>query len=146
MNHQIKRRTFLKSSAAVGAGLMILKSDILKAGRSPNEKLNIAVIGVRGRGGSNLNDVKSENIVALCDVNSKNLAEAAKDFPRAKTYEDWRKCLEQKDIDAVVIVGAVAYAADIHPGAFPDMLQRRKRFYLVFVVIVDFRTHVEGGV
>ena len=102
MNHQIKRRTFLKSSTAVGAGLMILKSGILKADRSPNERLNIAVIGVRGRGGSNLNDVKSENIVALCDVNAKNLAEAAKDFPSAKTYEDWRKCLEQKDIDAVV--------------------------------------------
>jgi len=102
MNHQIKRRTFLKSSVAAGAGLVILKSGILKAGRSPNEKLNIAVIGVRGRGGSNLNNVKSENIVALCDVNAKNLAAAAKDFPRARTYEDWRKCLEQKDIDAVV--------------------------------------------
>jgi len=75
MNHQIKRRTFLKSSAAAGAGLMILKSGILKAGQSPNEKLNIAVIGVRGRGGANLNNVKGENIVALC---------------------------EQKDIDAVV--------------------------------------------
>ena len=102
MNHQIKRRTFLKSSAAVGAGLMIIKSGILKAGRSPNEKLNIAVIGVRGRGGSNLNSVKDENIVALCDINAKNLAEAAQQFPYAKTYEDWRKCLEQKDIDAVV--------------------------------------------
>ena len=102
MSHQIKRRTFLKSSAAAGAGLVILKSGILKAGRSPNEKLNIAVIGVGGRGGSNLNNVKSENIVALCDLNAKNLAAAAKNFPRARTYEDWRKCLEQKDIDAVV--------------------------------------------
>jgi len=102
MNHRIERRTFLKSSAAVGAGLVILKSGILKAGQSPNEKLNIAVIGVAGRGGANLNNVKSENIVALCDVNAKNLAGAAKNFPRAKTYEDWRKCLEQKDIDAVV--------------------------------------------
>ena len=102
MDHQIKRRTFLKSSAAAGAGLVILKSGILKAGQSPNEKLNIAVIGVRGRGGANLNNVKGENIVALCDVNAKNLAVAARDFPRAKTYEDWRKCLEQKDIDAVV--------------------------------------------
>ena len=68
MNDQMKRRTFLKSSAAAGAGLMILKSGILKAGQSPNEKLNIAVIGVGGRGGSNLSDVKNENIVALCDV------------------------------------------------------------------------------
>ncbi|NQT03930.1 MAG: Gfo/Idh/MocA family oxidoreductase, partial [Planctomycetes bacterium] len=46
--------------------------------------------------------VKSENIVALCDVNSKNLAAAAKKFPRAKTYTDWRRCLDQRNIDAVV--------------------------------------------
>ncbi|MBN2594379.1 MAG: Gfo/Idh/MocA family oxidoreductase [Sedimentisphaerales bacterium] len=102
MSNRMKRRTFLKNSAAAGAGLMIIKSGILKAGQSPNEKLNIAVIGVRGRGGANLNGVKEENIVALCDVNANNLAAAAKEFPRAKTYEDWRKCLEQKDIDAVV--------------------------------------------
>ena len=44
----------------------------------------------------------SENIVALCDVNETNLAAAAKQFPKAKTYDDWRKCLDQKDIDAVV--------------------------------------------
>jgi len=102
MNRKIKRRTFLKSSAVAGAGLVVLKSGILKAGQSPNEKLNIAVIGVGGRGRGNMNSVKSENIVALCDVNGKNLAAAAEQFPRAKTYTDWRKCLEQKDIEAVV--------------------------------------------
>ena len=102
MKDQIKRRTFLKNSATVGAGLVVLRSGILKAGNSPNEKLNIAVIGVRGRGGGNLRGVSSENIVALCDVNAKNLAAAAADYPKAKTYEDWRKCLEQKNIDAVV--------------------------------------------
>ncbi|HNY78653.1 MAG: Gfo/Idh/MocA family oxidoreductase [Sedimentisphaerales bacterium] len=102
MSTRIDRRTFLKTSAAVGAGVTILKSGILKAGSSPNEKLNIAVIGVRGRGHANLNGVKEENIVALCDVNEKNLAEAAQEFPQAKTYVDWRKCLDQKDIDAVV--------------------------------------------
>jgi len=102
MNSKIKRRTFLKGSAAAGAGLMILKSGILKAGQSPNEKLNIAVVGVAGRGGGNMNSVSSENIVALCDVNEKNLDAAAKRFPQAKTYIDWRKCLEQKNIDAVV--------------------------------------------
>jgi len=49
-----------------------------------------------------MNAVRSENIVALCDVDEKHLAGAAKRFPKAKTYTDWRKCLEQKDIDAVV--------------------------------------------
>ncbi|MEK7996544.1 MAG: Gfo/Idh/MocA family oxidoreductase, partial [Planctomycetota bacterium] len=102
MNRQIERRRFLKDSATLGAGFVILKAGILKAGASPSEKLNIAVIGVRGRGGANLSGVKGENIVALCDVNAENLAAAAKEFPNAKTYEDWRKCLEQKDIEAVV--------------------------------------------
>jgi len=101
-SRNIKRRTFLKQSAVIGAGLVVGRPGILKAGQSPNEKLNIAVIGVGGRGGGNLNGVKSENIVALCDLNGKNLASAAQRFPQAKTYVDWRKCLEQKNIDAVV--------------------------------------------
>ncbi|MBN2272531.1 MAG: Gfo/Idh/MocA family oxidoreductase [Sedimentisphaerales bacterium] len=101
-DNKMKRRTFLKQSAVIGAGLVVAKSGILRAGNSPSEKLNIAVIGVGGRGGSNLNDVRSENIVALCDVNGNNLASAAKQFPDAKTYVDWRKCLEQKNIEAVV--------------------------------------------
>ncbi len=102
MNLRMKRRTFLKQSAVAGAGLVVLKSGILRAGNSPNEKLNIAVIGVGGRGKANIRGVKDENIVALCDVNKKNLAAAAEQFPRAKKYIDWRRCLEQKDIDAVV--------------------------------------------
>ena len=99
---KMRRRTFLKQSAAIGAGLVVGRSGIPRAGRSPNEKLNIAVIGVGGRGGGNMNSVKNENIVALCDVNGKNLASAAERFPQAKTYADWRKCLEQKNIEAVV--------------------------------------------
>jgi len=44
--------------------------------------------------------------VALCDVNEKHLAFGAKKFPGAKQYVDWRKCLDQKDIDAVVCCSA----------------------------------------
>lgn len=102
MNSRINRRKFLKGSAMAGAGLVILKSGILKAGRSPNEKLNIALIGCGGRGKANTKAIQSENIVALCDIDEKTLAAAAEQFPKAKTYVDWRKCLEQKNIDAVV--------------------------------------------
>lgn len=97
-----KRRTFLKSNIATGAGLIILPAGTLSAAQSPTNKLNIAIIGVQGRGKANVKGVQHENIVALCDVNADNLAKAAKQFPNAKTYVDWRKCLEQKDIDAVV--------------------------------------------
>jgi len=125
MKNQINRRTFLKQSASIGAGLTIVKSGVLKAGQSPNNKLNIAVIGVRGRGGANLNGVKGENIVALCDVNANNLAAAAKQHPRAKTYVDWRKCLDQKDIDAVVC------STTDHTHAFVNVwaLNRGKHVY-----------------
>ncbi len=125
MKNKINRRTFLKQSASIGAGLTIVKSGVLKAGQSPNGKLNIAVIGVKGRGGANLNGVKGENIVALCDVNSKNLAAAAKQYPQAKTYVDWRRCLDQKDIDAVVC------STTDHTHAFVNIwaLNRGKHVY-----------------
>lgn len=95
------RRRFLKSASAA-AGMTILSTGLQAASQSVNDKLNIAVVGVGGRGRANLNGVESENIVALCDVNAKELAKAAEQFPRARTHRDWRKCLEQKDIDAVV--------------------------------------------
>jgi predicted dehydrogenase len=125
MNAQIDRRTFLKTGAAMGAGITILKSGVLKAGNSPNEKLNIAVIGVGGRGRADLNAVKGENIVALCDVNEQNLAQAVAEFPAAKTYVDWRKCLDQKDIDAVVC------ATTDHTHAFVNIwaMNRGKHVY-----------------
>jgi len=102
MKHSTRRRDFLKASAVTGAGVLILRSGILRGADAPSNKLNIACIGVGGRGGADMNEVRGENIVALCDVNASNLGAAAKQFPNAKTYSDWRKCLEQKDIDAVV--------------------------------------------
>ena len=101
MSHPMKRRTFLKGAAVASLGATTSVPAILSA-KSPNEKLNIALVGVGGRGGANTDGVEGENIVALCDVNAKNLAAAAKKFSGAKPYVDWRKCLEQKDIDAVV--------------------------------------------
>ncbi len=61
-----------------------------------NDKLNIGVVGVTGRGASNLKGVSGENIVALCDVNASNLAGAKKQFSSAKTYSDFRKMLNKK--------------------------------------------------
>jgi len=100
MKRKVTRRNFLQNSAA--AGLAMAAAPAILSARNPNEKLNVAAIGVGGRGWGDLNAVKSENIVALCDVSANNLRRAAKSFPKAKTYVDWRKCLDQKDIDAVV--------------------------------------------
>ncbi len=95
------RRTFLASTLATGAGLTILPSGTL-AGKGAGGKLNIALIGAHGRATAHYGNLKHENVVAICDVVGTNLALAAKEFPKAKQYVDWRKCLDQKNLDAVV--------------------------------------------
>ncbi|MGQ9589630.1 MAG: Gfo/Idh/MocA family protein [Planctomycetota bacterium] len=100
MRRSVRRRDVLK--AGFGAGVLFVRPGLLRAGESPNDKLDIAVIGVGGRGAGNLAEVQTENIVALCDLNERNLAQAAQQFPGATTYVDWRKCLDQKGVEAVV--------------------------------------------
>ncbi|NQU22948.1 MAG: Gfo/Idh/MocA family oxidoreductase [Candidatus Nealsonbacteria bacterium] len=105
MSRRFNRREFLSRTAA-GATATTASAMILPAwADSPNEKLDVAVVGVAGRGGANLGGVSHENIVALCDVDANRLAGAAGRFPRAKTYADFRKMLDatHKQIDAVVV-------------------------------------------
>lgn len=96
----MQRRQFVGSAAA---GLLILPSGVLRGQNTPSKKLNIALIGVWGRGLAHYEAITPENVVALCDINENRLAEASKKWPQAKTYVDWRKCLDQKDIEAVII-------------------------------------------
>jgi predicted dehydrogenase len=98
----MKRRNFVKSITAAGTGLIILPGGYI-SGQSANNKLNIALIGAHGRGSQHYSSLKDQNVVAICDVNADNMALAAKEYPNAKQYIDWRKCLEQKDIEAVFI-------------------------------------------
>jgi predicted dehydrogenase len=98
----VQRRQFLKSTVATGMGLLVLPSGTLSGANAASNKLNIAMIGTWGRADAHFGAVSKENVVALCDVNENHIAHAAKRFPKAKTYVDWRKCLEQKDIDAVI--------------------------------------------
>ncbi len=93
-------------AAAIGAGMMIVPSSVLAGKNAPGNKLNVALIGVWGRGLAHYGVLSGENVVALCDVNEKRFPDALKQFPNAKTYVDWRKCLDQKDIDAVMICTA----------------------------------------
>jgi predicted dehydrogenase len=102
----LDRRRFLNTSTLAGAGLLILPSGARAGSNAPSNKLNIALIGVWGRGLAHYDSISKENVVALCDINEAFFPDALKHFPNAKTYTDWRKCLEQKDIDAVVICTA----------------------------------------
>jgi len=122
MRHQITRRSFLAGSAAATVAAAMPRQMRAK-NASPNEKLDIAVIGVAGRGGANLSGVRNENIVALCDIDANRLGQAARGFPKAATFADFRRMLDKvgKQIDAVVVstpdhTHAVAAAAAMRMG------------------------------
>jgi predicted dehydrogenase len=101
----MNRRKFIFDLGATAAGLTLAGCATTRAPRktSANEKLNIGMIGTANRAHEDLMGVKSENIVALCDVDDTYLAKAAKDFPGAATYNDFRKLLDRNDLDAIVV-------------------------------------------
>src|SRR5258708_17827992 len=101
----MQRRDLLKS-AARGAGLTILRSRTLRGQDAPSNKLNVALMGVWGRGTAHYTVLGNENVVALCDVNDIRKKEALQISPKAKTYWDWRRVLDQKDVEAVMICTA----------------------------------------
>jgi predicted dehydrogenase len=115
MSHRTTRRDFLKGAAAAGVGGLYgfwvtgrgAWADDAVPTTSASERVNLGIIGVAGRAKSNLdeenNAVASQNIVAICDVDQRNLDEAAARFPKAQTYRDFRKLLDRNDIEAVVV-------------------------------------------
>ena len=132
MSDGISRRYFFYGSLLAGAvpqaGFGSVPS--LKAlGFKPfNEKLNIAGIGVGGRGASDLRGVESENIVALCDVDQRQAGPTYVRYPKATKYSDFRKLLdkEEKNIDACVI----AVADHMHATVAHWCMQRGKSVYV----------------
>ena len=110
-NNGLSRRDFLGKSAAFAAGLTVLPSRVISGlgHRLPSDKLNIAGVGVGGRGASVLRAMKeTENIVALCDVDWRYAQDTFNEYPNAKKYWDWRKMFDEMgdDIDAVVVATA----------------------------------------
>ncbi len=102
MQHRINRRRWLGGTAALGT-LALAGSRAGAARISPNEKLNIGLIGTAGRAADNIGGVAGENIVAFCDIDDGLLDQAASKFPKAKACVDFRKLIELPGIDAVVI-------------------------------------------
>lgn len=131
----VSRRRFLSTVAAATtlsgcATLMQPKSTISplpprKIG--PDDKINVAVIGVGGRGGASIGGLKDENIVALCDVDDGQAAKAFKAHPKARRFKDFRVMFDEMadEIDAVV----VATPDHTHAIACLAALQLRKHLY-----------------
>lgn len=123
---QISRRRFLKRTAATGVSVLGFPA-ILRS-QSPNSRLNLAIIGCGGRGASDMAEMLGENIVALCDVNEKNLAAAALKAPGAKLFRDFRKmydALKDSEFDGV----SVATTEHTHAFATLPALKRKKHVY-----------------
>lgn len=107
---------------------MILPRGVLGrgGGSSPNEKLNLAGIGIGRQGYSDLVQLEGQNIVALCDVDWDYAARAFKQYPQARRFKDYRTMLDtMREIDGVVI------ATPDHHHAFAAMeaIRRGKHVY-----------------
>ncbi len=103
MARQMGRRGFVVATLAGGVLAGALPASSYRRVAGAGGKLNIGAIGVGGRGAGDLEGVASENIVALCDVDSGALGAAGARHPGARKYADYRQLLEQKDLEAVVI-------------------------------------------
>src|SRR4030095_11658676 len=101
---RFSRRRFLTLSTSIAAGIYVAPAFL--RGQSLNSKLNIAMIGVGGKGGDNYNGVKSEELGGICDVDSATVAKAAERSPGAKQFRDYRKMfdeLKSSEYDAVIV-------------------------------------------
>ena len=106
--NSISRRNFLRSASVITTGALFVPN-LMSC--SPSGKLNIAIIGVGGRGKAqwsaclNEEKVEAENVVALCDVDENRAREGFNTFPNAKKYKDFRKMFDEigNQIDAVMV-------------------------------------------
>ncbi|MFO0909996.1 MAG: Gfo/Idh/MocA family oxidoreductase [Isosphaeraceae bacterium] len=106
MSVRVPRRRFLQAASFAGFGILIPRSSALGVSQSPNERLRFACIGVGGKGSSDTDHVGAlGDIVALCDVDAKRLGTKGEKFASARTYQDFRKLLEElaTKIDAVTV-------------------------------------------
>ncbi len=98
------RRHFLAGSLAVLAGAAVPPRRRFGIFTRRGEKLRVGVIGVANRGRDNLNQMRDEEIVALCDVDARYLETAIREVARsARGYRDYREMLAKEDLDAVVV-------------------------------------------
>lgn len=115
MSRRTNRRQFIQQTGLTGLGFWVAGGLTPAFSKSANEKLNIAGIGVGGKGSSDVDGAaKVGNIVALCDIddnvldrkiNQKDKKTGEQPYLKAKKYNDFRKMLDEmgKSIDAVTV-------------------------------------------
>jgi predicted dehydrogenase len=125
----LTRRRFLQGAGAGLAALPLLPARLL-GGPRPGpaaEKINVACIGVGGRGRASVDAMSGENILGLCDVDDRQAGDAYTKYPQAKRYRDYRKMLDEldKSIEAVTI-GIPDHS---HAAAAMEAMRRGKHVY-----------------
>ena len=105
----LSRRAFLAATTTgavlSGCATRVNTAQVVPGRLSPNEKLNIAGIGVGGMGSANIKACSTENIVALCDVDDARAGETFQAFPGAKRFKDFRVMFDKQAnaFDAVIV-------------------------------------------
>jgi len=125
---RMNRRDFMGAAAGVAAFTVVPRHVLGGVGQTPpSEKLNIAGIGVGGRGSGDLRELESQNLVALCDVDWRSAAGTFRRYPNAKKYHSFVEMLdkEDKNIDAVM----VATPDHCHAVASMAAIRRGKHVY-----------------
>src|SRR5277367_3565835 len=101
---RISRRRFLHASAAGAMALNTLRLYAADKQEPASERLRVGIIGVAGQGEYDMSNVAAHaEIAALCDVDEKRAAKARERFPKASFHADFRKLIDQKGLDAVVV-------------------------------------------
>jgi predicted dehydrogenase len=127
MNNESSRRGFVSGSAAAGAGLLILKPEIVR-GSQANSALTLGVIGVGNRG-THVSGLFAKNefcrVAAVADIYDDMLQKAAAKFTGAKTFKSAKELLAS-DVDAVYI----ATPPYLHPEHFEMAVAARKHIFM----------------
>jgi predicted dehydrogenase len=124
------RRSFLHAAGALAAGGALASFGRGGGARSTPGRVRHAAIGVGGMGGADLEQISGHgaiDVVALCDVDSGQLAAAAQLFPNARTYGDWRELFAQAS-DAFDSVH-VTIPDHMHASVMLAALRERKHVY-----------------
>lgn len=101
----LTRRDFLKGTATAASVLAVPNIMRSQDGQSPNNKLNVACVGVGGQGRAAVRGMREENFVAFCDVDDERAAETFTEFPDVPRYKDFRRMFDElgNQIDAVTV-------------------------------------------
>jgi predicted dehydrogenase len=107
----MSRRRFLKQSLCLTASATtfgVWSESQAADSLSANEKLKILCVGTAHRARANINGVAQEDIVGVCDIDTRYLDKAKSDFPAAKAYRDYREMIaaEADKADAIVVATA----------------------------------------